>query len=203
MNIILYPVSEKIKQQILEKSLILVPNFGWSEELLNKIEDASVIFMDVKELVEYFLRDTDRRMLEELEKLKASPLKVRQKIRKALMLRFKLNDKDIVVKTAEFFKNPVNIPLSLQSISRTCDMIWRWAGDESTDFNYYSKRGLLAIVYSTALLHYIKNDIDMDDLSIFIENRIDNVLKIGDFKQKISNGFEIAKGFMSNTNSIK
>ena len=30
---------------------------------------------------------------------------------------------------------------------KTADTIWRLAGDESTDFNYYSKRLLLSWVY--------------------------------------------------------
>jgi hypothetical protein len=37
-------------------------------------------------------------------------------------------------------------------------LIWRYAGDKSDDFNYYSKRGLLLGVYTSTRLFYLSDD---------------------------------------------
>ena len=67
-----------------------------------------------------------------------------------------------------------------------CDQIWIWAGSTDTDFNYYTKRILLGGVYSVSLAYYLKQENgSKDELSIFIENRIDNILQLGDMKSKI------------------
>ncbi|MCH9753995.1 MAG: hypothetical protein K0T99_03755, partial [Alphaproteobacteria bacterium] len=51
----------------------------------------------------------------------------------------------------------------------------------STDFNYYTKRGLLFAVYKSTFLHYINTDSE-EDSWIFLEKRIENVMKIGSVK---------------------
>ena len=62
---------------------------------------------------------------------------------------------------------------------RTVDAIWYLAGDSATDFNYYTKRGLLAGVYGATLLTWL------DDRSpgfaetwSFLDRRLDDALRI-------------------------
>jgi ubiquinone biosynthesis protein COQ9 len=195
---------KKFKDEILKFSLELVPEFGWSEEALEKAnkkalkdeEGANVVFLDVKELVAYFLENTDERMLQELKKTNIEPLKIRQRIRKALVVRFKINSKEIIKKTMSFLAKPQNADLAFKSLAKTCDEIWKWAGDESTDFNYYTKRALLGSVYSIVVLRYVqKDEMDLEDLSIFIENSLDKVLKIGGLKNKLSEAASFVKKF--------
>ncbi len=65
-------------------------------------------------------------------------------------------------------------------MTRTVDALWYAAGDRSTDYNYYTKRLLLAGVYSSTLLVWL-NDKSEDHGATwaFLERRIDNVLVIG------------------------
>lgn len=42
---------------------------------------------------------------------------------------------------------PNNIPYSLERLALMLDEIWYQAGDQSTDINWYTKRGMLAGVY--------------------------------------------------------
>ena len=44
---------------------------------------------------------------------------------------------------------PSNAPSSLESLCLLVDDIWYSAGDRSTDMNWYSKRAVLAAIYST------------------------------------------------------
>ena len=45
---------------------------------------------------------------------------------------------------------PLNIPSSLENLGLLVDDIWYFAGDRSTDMNWYTKRALLAALYSSA-----------------------------------------------------
>lgn len=44
---------------------------------------------------------------------------------------------------------PSNANWSLESLALMVDDMWYWAGDRSTDINWYSKRAFLAGIYST------------------------------------------------------
>lgn len=66
------------------------------------------------------------------------------------------------------------------SSARSADRLWIAAGDRSHDFNWYSKRGLLAGVMSAATLFWLADSSpDKAATAGFIERRIDTVLAIG------------------------
>ena len=44
---------------------------------------------------------------------------------------------------------PPNIPSALETLALMVDDIWYMAGDKSTDINWYTKRGLLASLYTS------------------------------------------------------
>ena len=50
---------------------------------------------------------------------------------------------------------PQNTPLALKSLYRTVDAVWYGIGDTSTDWNFYSKRAILAGVYGATLLYWL------------------------------------------------
>lgn len=56
-----------------------------------------------------------------------------------------------------FFARPGNAPLGIRCLYRTVDRIWYAAGDRSADFSYYTKRGLLAAVYSATVLFWLED----------------------------------------------
>ena len=45
---------------------------------------------------------------------------------------------------------PINVPTALENLALMVDDMWYYAGDRSTDFSWYTKRGLLATIYSSA-----------------------------------------------------
>ena len=83
---------------------------------------------------------------------------------------------------------PNNMILGMKCLYRTVDEIWFVSGDTSTDFNFYSKRGLLAAVYSSTILFWLddKSD-DCKETWSFLNRRIDDVLKIPKMTSKLSN----------------
>ncbi len=62
----------------------------------------------------------------------------------------------------------------------TADRIWRALGDRSTDYNWYSKRLLLAGVLTATFLFWLDDDgSDPERLPGFVARRIDEVIRVG------------------------
>jgi ubiquinone biosynthesis protein COQ9 len=75
---------------------------------------------------------------------------------------------------------PHHAPEAVKNMARLCDIIWRAAGDTSTDFNFYSKRALLAYVIKTTTLFWLTDDSEGQKASWeFLDRRIAEVLQIG------------------------
>ena len=70
-------------------------------------------------------------------------------------------------------------PLAAKLLYRTVDAIWYAIGDRSTDFNFYTKRGLLAAVYSATVLYWL-NDKSPDCAATwsFLDRRIEEVMLV-------------------------
>ena len=75
---------------------------------------------------------------------------------------------------------------AVRALAATVDAIWRATGDASTDFNYYTKRGLLAPVYSTTVLYWLADESeDFADTWAFLDRRIAEVMKIPAFTARL------------------
>jgi ubiquinone biosynthesis protein COQ9 len=74
---------------------------------------------------------------------------------------------------------PFGLTRAPRAIYHTVDALWYCAGDTATDFNFYTKRGLLAAVYGATVLYWLDDRSDgMADTWDFLERRIADVLKI-------------------------
>lgn len=124
---------------------------------------------ELPEIKDYYELKMDEMMMSELAGLE-KPTKVREKIALALKIRASLSH---------------DLP-DLKSAWRTSDNIWRYAGDISTDFNYYTKRGLLTPVYLSAINFY-KNDISENkiDTEQYISDSLEKVIKVFSIKSKL------------------
>ena len=78
---------------------------------------------------------------------------------------------------------PQNMPLALRISWRSADLMWRLAGDTSTDFNHYTKRMTLGAVYASTLLAWLDDDSDQwSDTAAFLDRRINDVMKFEKWK---------------------
>lgn len=184
------------KYEILKAALKLAPFDGWTTKML---EDASVkagfepayskiAFPDgISELVDFFLRDLDEKMLESYNSHEPDKLKIRQRITLAIKCRLEAakNHKQAIRKVLSFYAMPFNACHSAPSLWKTVDKIWYAAGDESTDFNHYTKRATLAAVYSSTLLYWL-NDKSPDNQNTweFLDRRIENIMQFNRLKSK-------------------
>jgi ubiquinone biosynthesis protein COQ9 len=182
---------EKLRGRLLAAALPHVAFDGWSETALRAAArdldvDPALAFNAFPggpgEMLEAFSAAADRDMLEALETGGLESMKVRERIATAVRLRLELvaPQREAVSRGMAFFALPPNAPLGLKCLYRTVDAIWYAAGDRATDYNFYTKRLLLAGVYASTLLYWL-NDGSEDQAATwaFLERRIDEVLKAG------------------------
>src|SRR3546814_7583549 len=84
-------------------------------------------------------------------------MKIREKVAAGVRARLKAvaAHREAVRSGFAFFALPQNAAMGLACLYRTVDAIWYAAGDRATDYNFYTKRALLAGVYSSTLLFWL------------------------------------------------
>lgn len=134
------------------------------------------------ELLDAFSAEIDRAMLAELERRDLKSMKHRRRIATAVRARLELLDphREAVRRGLSFLALPRNAALGAKCLYRSVDAIWHAAGDTSTDYNFYTKRLLLAGVYSATLLFWLNDESEGRAASwAFLDRRIEEVVKIG------------------------
>ncbi len=179
-----------MRARILDKALTHVPFDGWSEKaLMAGAEDAGyepAMALDafpggVPDALDYAAERADAAMLEALEKLDLDKMRVRDRVATAVRTRLEMSapHREAVQRALAVLALPHNLPLAAKTLWRTVDAIWHAAGDQATDFNYYTKRGLLAGVYSATLLYWLNDrSPDYADSWNFLERRLDEVMQV-------------------------
>ena len=112
-------------------------------------------------------------------------LKVRQRIRELVWDRLEIMGpaREAVRRGLAILAMPQNVPLALRIGWRSADLMWRIAGDSSTDFNHYTKRITLGAVYSSTLLAWLDDRSEgWSDTAAFLDRRIDDVMKFEKWK---------------------
>jgi len=179
------------RDRIVEAALPHIPFDGWSQSVLDRAAEEAgypaVTALRVfpggpLEALGHWCAMADRAMLAACD---ADPefatLKIREKIARAIRLRLAplTAHREAVRRGLALMAMPSGLPLSMRTLWATVDAIWHLAGDRATDFNYYSKRGLAAGVYSSTLLFWLEDKSDgQADTWEFLDRRIANVMAV-------------------------
>ena len=207
---------EKIRNNIMQEAKVNVIKYGWNENLLLNIsrhskykhEEIKILFPDgYKEILQMYLNEINNRMTKESEKINLIRLRVHERIKEIIILRLRLisKDKKLIHKTFLHLLLPTNYKLASKNLYKTVDQIWFIAGDNSHDFNFYSKRAILASVYTSTILHFINND-SIDDTILLLSKYLKRVSKIPKIKNKVGdlfNAFPKILKFGKNLSSFK
>lgn len=182
---------EETREALLQAALPHVLFDGWTEATLRAAardvdltpEAAINAFPEgPHDLVEAFSHWADEEMLRGLAALDLEEMRMRDRIATGVRLRLEAlaPHREALRRSLSFLALPPNAPLATRLLWRTADVLWYAAGDKATDYNYYSKRLLLAGVVSATTLYWLEdNSEDFTDTWGFLERRIDEVLKIG------------------------
>jgi ubiquinone biosynthesis protein COQ9 len=181
----------------LDSVLASVPFCGWSREAIEEAARAlDVPAADIdrvfpggfRDMVARHSRRADRRMVEALALDAAQPVKVRDRVRRAIVARLEQNTahKEAIRRALAVLALPTNAALGVTLLYETVDAIWRAAGDASTDFNFYTKRATLAGVYGATVLRWIEDRSvgDVDTLA-FLDRRLEDVMRFERLKGRV------------------
>jgi ubiquinone biosynthesis protein COQ9 len=186
-----------LKRAVAPAALPLIERDGLTESMLKHAADkagldraalARLFPRGPLDLVEAISEVHDEEMEKRLTKAKLSTLKIRERIRRAVMTRVDIlrPHKEAARRVAAFLTLPPNAATGAKLLYRTVDGMWRAAGDTSTDFNFYTKRAILAGVYSSTLLRWFSDDSDGEaDTRAFLDARIENVMQFEKFKAEL------------------
>lgn len=136
-------------------------------------------------MIDLYIQGVDRALEAHFTADRLAELKVRQKIRALVWQRLLIMApaREGVRRALAILAMPHNVPLALRISWRTADLMWRLAGDSSTDFNHYTKRATLAAVYGSTLLAWIDDDSEgWSDTAAFLDRRIDDVMQFEKWK---------------------
>jgi ubiquinone biosynthesis protein COQ9 len=176
--------------RLLEAALDHVAFDGWSETALRAAAEDTGIPLEralnafpggATELIAFHSETADRRMLEALELEPLAEMKVREKAAKAIRLRLEANmrNREAIRTALTALMMPQNAALAARLLYKTVDAIWYAIGDRSTDFNFYTKRGLLAGVYTATLFYWLNDKSEGAQASwTFLDRRIGEVMKV-------------------------
>jgi len=136
-------------------------------------------------MIDAFVEGVDREMERRLPPKKLKGMKIREKIRALVWTRLEIMGpaREAVRQALAILAMPHNAPLGLKIGWRSADLMWRAAGDRSTDFNHYTKRMILGAVYGSTLLAWLDDNSEgWADTAAFLDRRIDNVMEFERWK---------------------
>jgi ubiquinone biosynthesis protein COQ9 len=185
-------MSTRVRDAVLAHALAEIGAHGFSDDALTAAaEKADVSPAELKaafpnggaSLVEAFSHWADERMAERMRDDNAE--RMRERVAHAVRARLDAlaPHKDAARRAAAFLAQPQNAPLAASLMMRSVDLMWRAAGDRSSDFSYYTKRALLGAVYGATLIHWLSDSSeDHAETWAFLDARIDDVMQIEKFR---------------------
>jgi ubiquinone biosynthesis protein COQ9 len=185
------PSRQAQRDRLLEAALVHVPFDGWSRRSLRAgAADIGIdgglarrLFPQAGDDLLVHLEDwADRRMLARIDLAEIASLRVHERI--ARLVRARL---EVLTPHREAFRRataarwlPSNAVAATGSLWRTVDLIWELAGDRAGDASYYTKRALLAAVWTSTFLFWLDDRSEgLAETWGFLARRLDNVMLFG------------------------
>jgi ubiquinone biosynthesis protein COQ9 len=136
-------------------------------------------------MIDVYIQEVDRALEAYFTPERLSAMKIREKIRALVWRRLEIMGpaREAVRRALAILAMPQNLPLTLRITWRSADLMWRIAGDTSTDFNHYTKRTTLGAVYGSTLLVWLDDESEgWRETAAFLDRRIDDVMRFEKFK---------------------
>jgi ubiquinone biosynthesis protein COQ9 len=172
---------------------------GWSETAvaaaaeLEGVDPAVATFAfsgGAMAMIAAWVAACDAAMAEAWPAERLADLKIRERIQ--TLVQFRLDyvtpQQEALARALAIMALPQNAPQALKLGWHSADLMWRLAGDTSTDYNHYTKRTILAGIYAATLsvLAHDRSEGQVDTRA-FLERRIDGVMKFEKAKAQFLN----------------
>jgi ubiquinone biosynthesis protein COQ9 len=178
-----------------------VPFDGWTARALRMglrdigvpADEAELLFPGgAPDMIEAFCDWADRGMEAEAATLDMADRRVHERVRAVIALRLARNRpyREAVRRALALLALPSHARLAAVCTARTVDAIWHAAGDRSADFSWYTKRAILAAVYGSTLLYWVRDGSEDDAATLaFLDRRLAGVGRIGGLRRRAGQAF--------------
>lgn len=168
----------------LQAMLSHVPFDGWTTRALRmglvqigeSPDDAPLLFPGgTPDMIEAFCDWADRRMEAAAGAMLNPEMRLSSRVRTVIALRLAQNrpHREAVRRAVALLALPRHARLAAACTARTVDAMWHAAGDSSADFSWYTKRGILAAIYSATLLYWLRDAGEDDAATLaFLDRRL-------------------------------
>jgi ubiquinone biosynthesis protein COQ9 len=139
------------------------------------------------DMIEAWFASIDRTMLRNLAELDLPAMKIRDRIRTALLLRLEAawRHPDALRRALMILVQPQNFSRTGKAAWHSADAIWRAIGDTSVDSAWYTKRATLAALYTSVITAWMDDESEgFADTRAFLDRRIDDVMSFEKLKAK-------------------
>jgi len=182
------------RDEVIDALLPQVAFDGWTMKSVRQAlvslgrhpDDAPLLFPGgTAEMIAAYCALADERMVAGAE---VAGLRVPERVRALIARRFAQNVeyKEAIRRALAWLAVPTNAPVAARTAAATVDAIWHAAGDASADFSWYTKRGILAGVYSSTLLYWLRDFSDGDEATLaFLDRRLSNVAQVGRVRKRV------------------
>ncbi len=184
----------KKKLKILEDAKKLVREKGWSKDIFNKLinnkeKNSDLVFLfpnGYEDLLNLALIEINKILENKIKKINIINFSLTKRIKKILLMRIEIleNDKIFYKKTFNHLLLPQNSKIMKKNLYNSVDNMWYLAGDNSTDFSYYTKRITLAAIYINAIIIFYNKDIKKAESNI--DTNLKRISKIPKIKERFS-----------------
>jgi ubiquinone biosynthesis protein COQ9 len=181
---------EEDRQRLLAAILNHVSFDGWTDIALQAAGQETGIAADrilnafpggARQVLIFWHDVADQQMIAAMGRPEIATLRTRERIAAAIRTRLAANfaHREAVRAGCTVLLMPQNAAVASKLLYNTVNAIWYAVGDKSTDHNFYTKRGLLAAVYSATVMYWL-NDKSSDCAATwsFLDRRIADVMKI-------------------------
>ena len=142
----------------------------------------------VADMIAAFCDLADRRMENAAAELALGGMRMPARIRALIALRLAQNrpHKEAVRRALAALALPGHGGTAARCTARTVDAMWHAAGDRAADFSWYTKRAILAGVYTATVVYWLR-DVSEDDAATlaFLDRRLADVGRITQVRHRL------------------
>ncbi len=131
-------------------------------------------------MIEAWIRHVDRIMAQALSTSDLAEFPVRERIRRLVLCRLDAvsGQVEALRRALAIMAMPQNAATALRIGWNSADLMWRLAGDRSSDYNHYTKRAILAALYASTLAVFVNDSSEgRSETQAFLDRRIDGVMR--------------------------
>lgn len=140
------------------------------------------------DMIDAWFGAIDARMIAALPADRLSAMKIRERITALIEARLAAvaGEREALRRALAILAMPQNVARAARLGWRTVDLMWRLAGDRATDYNHYTKRAMLGVVYAATITVFLDDESGGHaDTRAFLARRIDGIMRFEKFKGRM------------------